>query len=70
MIGNGTGRTMQGFDIKMIENHSGGLSRMRFKLMVNALYRDIKTDFLIAMNDDIVEEIAALIIAQIILLSS
>ena len=24
----------------------------------NALYRDIKTDFLIAMNDDIVEEIA------------
>ena len=25
VIGNGTGRTMQGFDIKMIENHSGGL---------------------------------------------
>ena len=60
VIGNGTGRTMQGFDIKMIENPSGGLLvRMRSQTYgCNALYRDIKTDFLIAMNDDIVEEIA------------
>ena len=35
MIGNGTGRTMQGFKIRMVENHSGGLlAGMRSKLMV------------------------------------
>ena len=60
VIGNGTGRTMQGFDIKMIENHSGGLlAGMRAQTYgCNALYRDIKTDFLVAMNDEMVEELA------------
>ena len=60
VIGNGTGRTKQNFNVKLIENHSGGLlANKRAQIYgCNALYRDIKSSFLIATSEAMVDEIA------------
>lgn len=60
VIGNGTGRTKQNFDVKLIENHSGGLLATKRAQIYgcNALYRDIKSSFLIAMSEAMVDELA------------
>jgi hypothetical protein len=57
-IGNGESRL--GFDLTHIANHKGGLfgtNRLQ-TYGCNALYRDFAPDFLVAVGDKIVEEIA------------
>ena len=57
-IGNGESRV--GFDLAHIANHRagfGGADRLQ-SYGCNALYRDFTPDFLIAVGDDIVREIA------------
>jgi len=58
VIGNGESR--QGFNLQHIANHKGGLLAAD-KLQsygCNALYRDFTPDFLVAIGDTIVDEIA------------
>lgn len=60
VIGNGVSRL--GFDLNLLTNHKGGLLG-RNKLQTygcNALYRDFKSDFLVAVGNKIVAEIAEL----------
>jgi hypothetical protein len=57
-IGNGESRLT--IDLQHIANHKGGLfgSNRLQSYGCNALYRDFATDFLIAVGDEIIEEIA------------
>lgn len=58
VIGNGESRL--GFDLNLIKNHKGGLLAKN-KLQTygcNALYRDFESDFLVAIGDGIVKELA------------
>lgn len=60
IVGNGTSRVRDQFRLHMIENHSGGLlaSKRIQTYGCNALYRDMKASFLVAIQDAMVEEIS------------
>jgi len=57
----GNGPTRLDFDLSLLRNHRAGLmgSRRLQTYGCNALYRDIATDFLVAIGEEIVQEIAA-----------
>jgi hypothetical protein len=58
VLGNSTGRTKM--NLSAIKNHRGGLlgARALQSYGCNALYRDFTPDFLVALGNDIVKEIA------------
>ena len=59
VIGNGTSRL--DFDLRLVKNHRGGLlgSKALQSYGCNALYRDFTPNFLVAMGNEIISEIAA-----------